>query len=140
MDKETDLLFVYGTLMKGFDNPTAQYLHSTQEFLGEASFPGLLFKVSFYPGAVFLPVASSMVHGHLFKIVDNQEELFQQLDDYEGIGSHYPKPHDFKREVIPVYFNGQEVEALSYLFNTSYDHYPVISTGKFSPSDHPTNH
>jgi|AntRauTorckE6833_2_1112554.scaffolds.fasta_scaffold19460_4 gamma-glutamylcyclotransferase (GGCT)/AIG2-like uncharacterized protein YtfP len=131
MNREIDLLFVYGTLMKGFTNPVARHLHSTQVFLGEASFPGILFHVSFYPGAVHVPEATSLVHGHLFKIVNNQEELFRKLDAYEGIGGEYDAPHEFKKAVIPIHFSGKTIEAATYLYNTSYDHYPIIPSGDF---------
>ena len=129
---KTDRLFVYGTLMKGFRNPVARYLHATQEFLGEASFSGFLFKISFYPGAVFVPEAESNVFGHLFKIVQNRESLFQKLDDYEGIGTNYSQPNEFRREIINVSFDGNIVTAYSYLFNSTYEKYPLISSGKFN--------
>ena len=35
----SDLLFVYGTLMRGFDNPMAQLLSRSADFLGEAQMP-----------------------------------------------------------------------------------------------------
>ncbi|MEQ8524563.1 gamma-glutamylcyclotransferase family protein [Gracilimonas sp.] len=129
---KTNLLFVYGTLMKGFENPVARHLHSTQNFLGEAYFPGLLFKVSFYPGAVCIPDSENKVYGHLFKITQNQKQLLQKLDDYEGIGTQFKQPNEFKRDVIPVFFKGQSLTAYTYLFNAPYNQYPVITSGRFS--------
>ena len=32
----SDLLFVYGTLMRGFDHPMAQLLSRSADFIGEA--------------------------------------------------------------------------------------------------------
>jgi gamma-glutamylcyclotransferase (GGCT)/AIG2-like uncharacterized protein YtfP len=132
MKKEPNKLFVYGTLMKGCDNPVARYLHSTQTFIGEGYFPGILFEVSFYPGAVYLPDSKNKVYGHLFEVKQNKEELLQKLDDYEGIGSQFNLPNEFKREVIPVAIDGKTVSAYTYLFNTSYSQYPAIASGRFS--------
>ena len=99
------MLFVYGTLMKGCDNPVARYLHSTQTFIGEGYFPGILFQVSFYPGAEY---------------------------DYEGIGSQFNLPNEFKREIIPVVIEGDTIPAYTYLFNNSYSQFPAIASGRFS--------
>lgn len=129
---KTDRLFVYGTLMKGFRNPVARHLHSTQHFLGEAYFPGLIFKVSFYPGAVYLPESETKVFGHLFKITQNKKQLLQKLDEYEGIGTQLEQPDEFRRDVVPVFFNGETIHAYTYLFNTSYNQYPVLTSGRFS--------
>ncbi len=132
MSKKPSFLFVYGTLMKGFKNPTARHLHQTQEFIGEGFFPGLIFKVRFYPGAVYLPEAETKVYGHLFKITQNRDELFNRLDQYEGVGPQFPKPNEFIREIIPVNFDGKQQPAYSYLFNKPYNQYPLISSGNFS--------
>lgn len=128
---ECSYLFVYGTLKKGFTNPTAQYLHSTQRFIGEAFFPGKLFKVSFYPGAVYLPDFESNVHGHLFEIVSHPDELFKRLDEYEVVGQEFESPHEFRKEVIPIHYSEKTVQALTYLFNIAYDRYPLIPSGLF---------
>ena len=46
----SDLLFVYGTLMRGFDNPMAQLLSRSADFIGEAHCRGRLYRVTHYPG------------------------------------------------------------------------------------------
>src|SRR3954451_6118317 len=46
----SDLLFVYGTLMRGFDHPMAQLLSRSAEFIGEARCQGRLYLVKHYPG------------------------------------------------------------------------------------------
>ena len=47
-----DRLFVYGTLMRGFDHPMARLLSANADFLGEATCRGRLYLVKHYPGLV----------------------------------------------------------------------------------------
>ena len=48
----SDRLFVYGTLMRGFDHPMAQLLSRSADFLGAASCGGRLYLIKHYPGLV----------------------------------------------------------------------------------------
>jgi len=48
----SDLLFVYGTLMRGFDHPMAQLLSRSADFIGEGRCQGRLYLVKHYPGLV----------------------------------------------------------------------------------------
>ncbi|HEY3029085.1 MAG TPA: gamma-glutamylcyclotransferase family protein, partial [Bradyrhizobium sp.] len=48
----SDLLFVYGTLMRGFNQPMAQLLSRSADFIGEAQCRGRLYLVKHYPGLV----------------------------------------------------------------------------------------
>ena len=48
----SDCLFVYGTLMRGFDHPMARLLSANADFRGEASCRGRLYMVKHYPGLV----------------------------------------------------------------------------------------
>ena len=48
----SDHLFVYGTLMRGFDHPMAQLLSRSADFLGEAQCRGRLHLIKHYPGLV----------------------------------------------------------------------------------------
>jgi len=48
----SNLLFVYGTLMRGFDHPMARLLSGSAEFIGEARCQGRLYLVKHYPGMV----------------------------------------------------------------------------------------
>ena len=48
----SDRLFVYGTLMRGFDHPMAQLLSRSADFLGTATCRGRLYLIKHYPGLV----------------------------------------------------------------------------------------
>jgi len=48
----SDRLFVYGTLMRGFDHPMAKLLSRSADFLGAARCRGRLYLIKHYPGLV----------------------------------------------------------------------------------------
>uniref|UniRef100_UPI0038F6F948 gamma-glutamylcyclotransferase family protein n=1 Tax=Streptomyces galilaeus TaxID=33899 RepID=UPI0038F6F948 len=64
----SDLLFVYGTLMRGFDHPMAKLLAGNAEFLGPAQCRGRLYLVKHYPGLVASDGPADIVHGELFRL------------------------------------------------------------------------
>jgi gamma-glutamylcyclotransferase (GGCT)/AIG2-like uncharacterized protein YtfP len=64
----SDRLFVYGTLMRGFDHPMARLLAGHADFLGEATCRGRLVLVKHYPGLLLSDVRSDIVHGELFRL------------------------------------------------------------------------
>ncbi|MAO64309.1 MAG: hypothetical protein CL666_04865 [Balneola sp.] len=131
----TELLLVYGTLKKDFDNEVAQYLHRTQSFVGKGQFPGKLFKISFYPGAKYHPDSDSKVYGDVYRIIHQPKYLFQLLDEYEGIGDNRPGSAEFERREIPITIQGRSDVAYSYLFKGDHSGHPLIPSGVFSPTD-----
>ena len=96
-----DLLFVYGTLMRGFDHPMARLLEQNAEFLGEAQCAGRLYLVRHYPGLVDSDDAADRVSGQLFRLPQPRDVL-AKLDDYEGCGEGAVPPHEFIRVMRPV--------------------------------------
>ena len=81
----SDLLFVYGTLMRGFDNPMAQLLARSADFLGAARCRGRLYRVRHYPGLVLSDDAGDVVFGELFRL-RQPPELLREFDMYEACG------------------------------------------------------
>ncbi len=78
----TDLLFVYGTLMRGFG--LHRLLAGRAEYLGEGEVPGLLFDLGAYPAA--LRGTSGRIRGEVYRLAD--PELWQALDSAEGSQYH----------------------------------------------------
>ena len=66
----SDRLFVYGTLMRGFDHPMARLLSGSADFLGGASCQGRLYLVKHYPGLVLSEDPADTVFGELFALRD----------------------------------------------------------------------
>ncbi|NDE43046.1 MAG: gamma-glutamylcyclotransferase [Burkholderiaceae bacterium] len=101
----TDLLFVYGTLMSPFDHPNARQFHAGARCLGAARMPGLLYRISWYPGAMDRPHESinpedSWVHGELWR-VDNPQ-LFDEIDRYEECSPNDRRPHEYLRVIRSI--------------------------------------
>ena len=129
---KSDYLFVYGTLLKGFNSYMSKFLDKNSEFVGEGYFNGKLFKVSWYPGAVLSKIASERVYGHIFKIHDHIK-TFKILDDYEGVGEASTEyPNEYRRELIETFLNdGTILRTWVYLYNNPTDHLRLIASGDY---------
>jgi len=84
-----DRLFVYGTLMRGFDHPMAQLLSRAADFLGKARCHGRLYLVKHYPGLVLSGDADDVVFGELYRLRQPQE-LLREFDMYEPVARDLP--------------------------------------------------
>lgn len=121
----TDLLFVYGTLRRAARNPFANQLHRTSTFVGDATLPGRLYRVSWYPAAVHDPTADTFVAGEVFRLHD-PARLLADLDDYEDVPSGL-----YVRQALPVTLLGQTLTAWVYLYNQPTAGLPRIVLGDF---------
>ena len=81
MDAEP-LLFVYGTLMRGY--PLHALLEGRSALVGEGVVPGLLFDLGRYPAA--LPGEGASIRGEVYRLDD--AALWRTLDSAEGSRYH----------------------------------------------------
>ena len=129
----SDQLFVYGTLMRGFDHPMAQLLSRSADFVGEARCCGRLYLVKHYPGLVASDDSDDVVFGELFRL-RQPAELLAEFDMYEACGEGFAEPTEYIRRMFPVTTaEGASSEAWTYLYNWSVDHLPRIASGRFLP-------
>ena len=127
----SDLLFVYGTLMRGYSHPMARLLAANADFLGEANCRGRLYKVKHYPGLVLSDEASDVVFGELYRLRE-AEALLREFDIYEACGEGFPEPTQYVRQMLPVTLAGGSVfDAWTYLYNWPVDHLARIESGRF---------
>ena len=127
----SDLLFVYGTLMRGFDHPMAKLLSGNADFLGAAQCRGRLHLVKHYPGLVTSDNPADIVHGELFRL-RVPEAMLREFDMYEACGEGFPPPTEYIREMLPVTLaDGSVSEAWTYLYNWPVTELPLIASGKF---------
>lgn len=128
---ELDRVFVYGTLMSGFDHPMSRRLAAGADFLGPATYRGRLYMVAHYPGLLHSDDAADVVHGELYRL-RNVAELMAALDDYESIGPGFEPPTLYLREVVPVTLaDGSVQQAWTYIYNRPVDEAKRIASGKF---------
>jgi gamma-glutamylcyclotransferase (GGCT)/AIG2-like uncharacterized protein YtfP len=129
-----DHLFVYGTLMRGFDHPMAQLLSRSADFIGEARCRGRLYLVKHYPGLVTSDDAGDVVFGELYRL-RRPAELLREFDMYEACGEGFAEPTEYVRRMFSVAHDGAASEtwtqAWTYLYNWPVAHLPRIASGRF---------
>src|SRR6266705_1523969 len=124
-------LFVYGTLMRGFDHPMAQLLSRSADFIGEARCQGRLYLVKHYPGLVLSGDSADVVFGELYRL-RAPDELLREFDMYEACGEGFAEPTEYVRQMLPVTSEGRSVdEAWTYLYNWPVAQLPRIASGRF---------
>jgi gamma-glutamylcyclotransferase (GGCT)/AIG2-like uncharacterized protein YtfP len=127
----SDLLFVYGTLMRGFDHPMAQLLSRSADFIGEARCRGRLHLVKHYPGLVSSDDPADIVFGELYRL-RAPAELLREFDMYEACGEGFAEPTEYVRRMLPVISgDGAVREAWTYLYNWPVTGLPRIASGRF---------
>jgi gamma-glutamylcyclotransferase (GGCT)/AIG2-like uncharacterized protein YtfP len=127
----SDRLFVYGTLMRGFDHPMAQLLWRSAEFIGEARCRGRLYLVKHYPGLVLSEHPTDAVFGELYRL-RAPDELLREFDMYEACGEGFAEPTEYIRQMLPVTSDdGAVSEAWTYIYNWPVAHLPLIVSGWF---------
>ncbi|WP_375310921.1 gamma-glutamylcyclotransferase family protein [Bradyrhizobium sp. A5] len=127
----SDRLFVYGTLMRGFDHPMARLLAGHADFLGEATCRGRLVLVKHYPGLLLSDANAEVVHGELFRL-HVPEELLRELDMYEACGEGFAEPTEYLRKLIDVTgADGVAEKAWTYIYNWPVTDLPHIESGRF---------
>lgn len=127
----SDRLFVYGTLMRGFDHPMAQLLSRSADYLGTATCRGRLYLIKHYPGLVLSNDPADIVHGELYRLRD-RDALLGELDIYEACGEGFPEPTEYLRRMLPLMLvDGTIGEAWTYVYNWPVTGLPHIASGKF---------
>lgn len=122
-------LFVFGTLLSGYDHPMARRLAREARLIGPASCQGRLYRVAHYPGLVLSDDASDRVVGELYDVPG--AELLAALDAYEGCGPDDRTPTEFVRRRHPVTCGGHTLQAWTYLYNRDVAFLPRIVPGDF---------
>jgi gamma-glutamylcyclotransferase (GGCT)/AIG2-like uncharacterized protein YtfP len=127
----SDRLFVYGTLMRGFDHPMAQLLSRSADFLGQARCQGRLYLIKHYPGLVLSDDPADVVFGELYRL-RAPHELLREFDMYEACGEGFAQPTEYVRQMLSVTLaDGAVSEAWTYLYNWPVTKLPRIASGRF---------
>ena len=99
----TDLLFVYGTLMRGFT--LHRVLEGRAEYLGAGTVKARLLDLGSYPAAV--GDAQDMVVGEVYRV--SEPWIWTVLDSAEG-------PQYHRKEATVRVADGREVQAFIYWY------------------------
>ena len=127
----SDLLFVYGTLMRGYAHPMARLLSANADFLGEVSCRGRLYRVKHYPGLVLSDDAADVVFGELYRL-RAVDDLLREFDMYEACGEGFAEPTQYVRRTLPVTLaDGGVSVAWTYIYNWPVTDLVLIESGRF---------
>lgn len=114
MPRNTDYLFVYGTLRPAARHPMLRWLRRYACWVGPGSCRGRLYDLGSYPGLI--PDAhGDLVQGDVFRLLQPRP-LLRVLDRYEGCASRMPGPREYRRDLIEVFCKGQTLRAWSYVY------------------------
>jgi gamma-glutamylcyclotransferase (GGCT)/AIG2-like uncharacterized protein YtfP len=127
----SDLLFVYGTLMRGFDHPMARLLAANADFVSEARCRGRLYLLKHYPGLVLSDDPADVAFGELYRL-RAVKPMLREFDMYEACGEGFPPPTEYLRQMLGVTLaDGTAREAWTYVYNWPVAGLPHIVSGKF---------
>jgi len=127
----SDRLFVYGTLMRGFDHPMARLLSANADFIGRATCRGRLYLVKHYPGLVLSDDPADLVFGELYRLRE-RDAMLREFDMYEACGEGFAQPTEYLRQMLQVALDdGAVSEVWTYLYNWPVTNLPRIASGRF---------
>ncbi len=106
-----DYVFVYGSLMRGFEPHESMSVSERAEFLGEARVVGTLYDLGEYPALV--RTEEGTVEGELYRPKD--EKLIDDLDHYEEFYPDAVEESLFVRTYVNVV--DRDLQAWAYVYN-----------------------
>jgi gamma-glutamylcyclotransferase (GGCT)/AIG2-like uncharacterized protein YtfP len=125
-----NLVFFYGTLMRGFARPGRAELDDQQlKPVGRGWIPAALFDMGIYPAAI--PATDSRVWGEVHQMHEPNVVL-PVLDELEGYSASEPVTSLYTREEIPVTLSdGSVVHAWVYFYNAPLGRAERIASGDY---------
>ena len=125
----TNLVFFYGTLMRGFERQGRSRLDEKLTLLGRGSIAAALFDLGIYPAAI--PATDGRVWGEVHAMLD-QDAVLPALDEIEGYSAHETATSLYTRERIPVTLeDGSVVQAWVYFYNAPLGRAERIESGDY---------
>ena len=131
--KFPSLLFVYGTLMKGFHEEWQR--EAGAEFVTRGTIKANLYDLGDYPGArQFIADRGGRVSGELYRLRDSASAL-RMLDQYEEFFPRAPRRSLFIRKPVSVTLeDGRKKQAWAYLYNRPVAQARPIPRGRYGES------
>lgn len=134
----TDLLFVYGTLMRSaaasrLGRDMRARLENSATWLGEATTAGRLFALGRYPALIGPASGDDTVHGEVYRLGD-AAAVFRWLDLYEDIPPGQLRGREYERIEQPVTLAGGNMQtAWIYRYLAPIPHLRQVPEGRWRP-------
>ena len=125
----SDLIFVYGTLRRGFPATEPERRQAFERFLGTGSIRALLYDLGPYPGAVASASPEERVRGEVYALRKNALAV---LDRYEVAVTGSELGGTFARALAEVQLDaGEKRRAWVYFYNRAPDGARRIAGGDY---------
>ena len=125
----TDKVFVYGTLMAGFDRRRRAGIDTRMRFVGRGWIAAALYDLGLFPAAV--PAPDCRVAGEVYEVVDDPSVL-AKLDEIEGYRPNDPDTSLYVRAQTTVTLeNGAQDSAWVYFYNAPLGQGQLIESGDY---------
>lgn len=127
----SNYLFVYSSLLRGFRTPEYEYVSRYFDLIGTAKTKGVLSQLESI--IVGTPTTEEKyITGELYKI--KEPHLFNfaigQLDEYEGVNPEPPQQPLYSRKLAIVQLpDGSELAAWVYWYKGNVEGFPIIDSG-----------
>jgi gamma-glutamylcyclotransferase (GGCT)/AIG2-like uncharacterized protein YtfP len=122
-------IFVYGTLMAGFDRRRRAGIDTRMRFVGRGWIPAALYDLGLFPAAV--PAPEGRVAGELYEVVDDPSVL-AKLDEIEGFRPNDPDTSLYTRAQTSVTLDsGEHDTAWVYYYNAPLGQGQLIESGDY---------
>lgn len=128
-EEDTNLLFVYGSLMRGMERASFINNPDKARFISNGVARGALYDTGAFPGMIE-SANGSAVAGEVYELFD-PETFFETLDLIEGYWPDQPERSLYVRKVIAVATNEGMKNAWAYIFNQPIAGFAKIASGDF---------
>jgi len=125
----TDRIFVYGTLMAGFDRRRRAGIDTRMQFAGRGWIQAALYDLGLFPAAI--PAPEGRVAGELYEVTDDPSVL-AKLDEIEGFRPSEPDTSLYLRAQVTVALeDGRQEAAWVYFYNAPLGQGQLIESGDY---------
>ena len=122
-------VFVYGTLMGGFDRRKRAGIDTRMHFIGRGWIEAALFDLGIFPAAI--PAPGGRVWGEVYR-VENDPSVIAKLDEIEGYRPSEPDTSLYMRAQVDVTLDdGHQDVAWVYFYNAPLGRAERIASGDY---------
>ena len=118
---QDDLVFVYGTLRRGGSN---HWRMEQCRYVCDANARGRLFRIDWYPGAIFEPNDPNRIVGEIYAVPD---AIMRELDQFEG--------EEYERVRVTAQVDGGFEQAWAWNYLLPVDEAKRILSGNWLAAD-----